>query len=172
MKELSLHLLDLAQNSLSAGATLVELALEPKDGFLHITLRDNGRGMTPEFLASVTDPFTTTRKTRRVGLGLPLYRAAAEQTGGDFSIESAVGVGTVVSASFAIGHLDTPPVGDLPGTVVALIQGAPEVDFVFRTGDETLDTRALRETLEDVPLNSPDVLAWILEAAGELMNEL
>ena len=123
MKELSLHILDIAQNSISAGCTELELSLTEGDGQLTLIIRDNGRGMAPEFLASVTDPFTTTRTTRKVGLGLPLLRMAAEQTGGSLAIESTVGVGTTVTARFCTGHIDCPPLGDMAGTVALLVQG-------------------------------------------------
>ncbi|MDR3206818.1 MAG: ATP-binding protein [Oscillospiraceae bacterium] len=171
MKELSLHILDIAQNSLTAGASLVELSLTRRGGLLTAVIKDNGRGMTPDMAARVTDPFTTTRTTRRVGLGLPLWKLAAEQTGGSFALESAPGVGTTVTAAFVHGHIDTPPLGDIVGTVVTLIQGAPSVDFVYRQETEdgafALDTRDLRRALEDVPLDSPDVLAWV----GEYLQE-
>lgn len=174
MKELSLHILDIAQNSLTAGATLVELSLVEENGLLTVGIADNGHGMPPELLSQVTDPFTTTRTTRRIGLGLPLWKLASEQAGGQFSIVSRLHEGTTVTASFQIGHIDTPPLGDMPGTVVTLIQGSPQVDFVYRQGTPdnlfTLDTRQLRETLEHVPLDSPDVLAWISEYLVENTN--
>ena len=133
MKELSLHLLDVAKNSVAAGATWVDVSLdEDKDGRLTIVISDNGRGMSPEFLAQVTDPFTTTRTTRKVGLGLPLYRMAAEQTGGSLDIQSTLGKGTTVTAVFHRRHLDCPPLGDLAGTVALLIQGSPELDLHYR----------------------------------------
>ena len=133
MKELSLHVLDVAQNSISAGATRLELTLtEDAGGWLTVVIADNGRGMTPEFLSRATDPFTTTRTTRKVGLGLPLYRMAAEQTGGTLDIQSAEGVGTTVTARFDRKHLDCPPLGDLAGTVALLIQGSPELTWTYR----------------------------------------
>jgi hypothetical protein len=174
MKELSLHILDIARNGLAAGASLVELSLTRRGDWLTVVIADNGHGMDAEMAARVTDPFTTTRTTRRVGLGLPLWKLAAEQTGGAFRLESAPGRGATVTASFALSHIDTPPLGDMAGTVVTLIQGSPQVDFVYRQKNEdsqtegfVLDTRVLRETLEDVPLDSPDVLDWIAEALRE-----
>ena len=107
MKELSLHILDIVKNTVTAGASHIDLKLEETaEQILTITIADDGKGMSPEFLASVTDPFTTTRTTRKVGLGLPLYRMAAEQTGGSFSIESVEGEGTTVTAVFHRDHLD------------------------------------------------------------------
>ena len=173
MKELSLHLLDVAQNSVSAGAGCIDLTLE-EDGTRswRLTIADDGCGMSPEFLAQVTDPFTTTRTTRKVGLGLPLLRMAAEQTGGGLSIESRVGEGTTVTALFYGGHIDCPPLGDLSGTVALLIQGAPDVEWTWQhttpKGSCTLDTRQLREILgPDVPLSEPSVVLWI----GEYLQE-
>ena len=126
MKELSLHILDIAQNSISAGACALDLTLAEENGWLTITVADDGRGMSPEFLATVTDPFTTTRTTRKVGLGLPLLRLAAEQTGGQMKVDSRLGEGTTVTAAFDTASIDCPPLGDMPGTVSLLVQGAPE----------------------------------------------
>ena len=173
MKELSLHLLDIAQNSVSAGARHIDLSLEEDaQRDCRMVVADDGKGMTPEFLAQVTDPFTTTRTTRPVGLGLPLLRLAAEQTGGRLEIESQVGVGTTVTALFRTGHIDCPPPGDLPSTVALLIQGAPEVEWTYRhttpKGTFTLDTRELRSILgPDVPLSEPAVTQWIREYLQE-----
>ncbi len=173
MKELSLHLLDIAQNSVSAGARHIDLSLEEDaQRDCRLVIADDGRGMTPEFLAQVTDPFTTTRTTRKVGLGLPLLRLMAEQTGGRLEIESQVGVGTTVTALFRAGHIDCPPPGDLPSTVALLIQGAPQVEWTYRhttpKGTFTLDTRELRNILgPDVPLSEPAVTQWVREYLQE-----
>jgi len=173
MKEVSLHLLDVAQNSVTAGAKRIDLTLEEDDtGCCRLTIADDGCGMSPEFLAQVTDPFTTTRTTRKVGLGLPLLRMTAEQTGGALTIESQVGKGTTVRALFHTDHIDCPPLGDLSGTVALLIQGAPDVEWTWQhttpKGTCTLDTRQLREILgPDVPLSEPSVVLWI----GEYLRE-
>ncbi len=169
MKELSLHLLDIAQNSVTAGAGHIDLTLEEDEARdCRLVIADDGKGMSPEFLASVTDPFTTTRTTRKVGLGLPLLRMMAEQTGGHVEIESQVGVGTTVTALFRAGHIDCPPLGDLPSTVSLLIQGAPDVEWTYRhttpKGTFVLDTRELRAVLgPEVPLSEPSVALWIKE---------
>ena len=173
MKELSLHLLDVAKNSVAAGARHVEITLtEDEAGWLTIAITDDGRGMDPEFLARVTDPFTTTRTTRKVGLGLPLYRMAAEQTGGSLDIQSEVGKGTAVTARFQRRHLDCPPLGDLAGTVALLIQGSPDIELDYRhttpNGTAELSTAQLREILGDgVSLAEPEVFAWIQEYLTE-----
>ncbi len=177
MKELSLHILDIAQNSISAGCNLLEISLTQQDGLLTLTIRDDGRGMSPEFLASVTDPFTTTRTTRKVGLGLPLLRLAAEQTGGTLSIESALGIGTTVTATFAYGHIDCPPAGDMAGTIALLVQGAPGIELIYSrttpTGTFTFDTREVRAVLgADVSLAEPEVFLWIQGYLTELEDSL
>ena len=176
MKELSLHILDIVKNSVSAGAAHIELALsETADGTLTIVIADDGRGMSPEFLAAVADPFTTTRTTRTVGLGL--YRMAAEQTGGGMEVESALGVGTTVTAVFHTGHLDCAPMGDFAGTAAMLVQGSPQVEWtVVHTtpkGSYTFSTAEVREILgEDIPLDAPEVFAWMSGYLAELEAEV
>jgi signal transduction histidine kinase len=132
-----------------------------------ITIADNGCGMTAEQVANVTDPFFTTRKTRKVGLGLPFLKMEAELTGGSFSIESTVGVGTEVKASFDMSHIDAIPLGDMPETVMTIIGAAPDKDLIFthKSGEKqiSLDTRDLRAQLDGVPLDKPDVLVWVKE---------
>lgn len=167
MKELSLHMLDIAQNSIAAGARSVDLTVEELGGLLTLVVQDNGKGMSPEFLAQVTDPFTTTRTTRKVGLGLPLLRLAAEMTGGRLEIRSQLGKGTTVTASFHQDHIDCPPLGDMAGTVSLLVQGLPEgmeLTYLRRgpAGAFCFDTRQVREILgPDVPLSAPDVCEWV-----------
>ncbi len=172
MKELSLHLLDIARNSVTAGADRLELSLVERQSLLTITIRDNGRGMSPEFLARVTDPFTTTRTTRKVGMGIPLFRMAAEQTGGSLTIQSAPGVGTTTTAVFHTDHIDCPPMGDLPGSLSLFLQGAPEameIRFLHETrrGRFELDTRKIKALLDGVPLSHPEVVLWLREYIGE-----
>lgn len=178
MKELSLNLLDIAQNSISAGARCLDLAVEEAGGLITLTVKDDGRGMSPEFLAAVTDPFTTTRTTRKVGLGLPLLRMACEQTGGRLDIQSEVGKGTLVTATFHADHIDCPPLGDMAATVALLAQGAPdglEITYLRRTekGEFRFDTRQVREILgPDVPLSAPEVAAWVKEYVESSDKEL
>ena len=172
MKELSLNILDIAQNSIHAEASFVQILLTETDESLKLEIRDDGRGMSEEFLSRVTDPFSTTRTTRKVGLGLPLLKLAAEQTGGYMQITSRERAlypdthGTEVTAFFYKNHLDFTPLGDVISTVVSLVQGSPDVDFLFmhEMPDRTveIDTRMLREVLgDDVPLSDPEVLMWI-----------
>ena len=171
MKELSLNILDIAENSTKAKAELVEIAIFESDDHLVIRITDDGTGMTKETLLSVANPFYTTRTTRKVGMGIPLFRSAAEQTGGNLTITSThldsdkESHGTTVTAEFNKKHIDFTPLGDVISTITTLIQGHPHVDFLFTHsyGDKkvTLDTREIRAVLEDVPLDTFEVLIWI-----------
>ena len=174
MKELSLNVLDITMNSVKAGATLINIHITEDDERLTMEIIDNGCGMTTEFLRGVIDPFCTTRTTRKVGLGIPLLKLAAEQTGGEVSItsrhesEHPQDHGTQVSATFYKQHIDFTPMGDIISTVTTLIQGSPDVDFEFRhksnTFDVSLDTREVREVLgPEIPLSEPEILLWIAD---------
>lgn len=173
MKELSLHILDIAQNSVVAQSTALSITVEEQaDGLLTLTIGDNGNGMSPELLATVCDPFSTTRTTRKVGMGVALLQMLARQTGGDVHLESAVGVGTTVTATFYTNHIDCLPVGDLGETVATLIQGASHLQFTYQhktpKGEATLSTDELKEALgEDVPLSAPEVVLWIRDYMRE-----
>ena len=174
MKELSLNVLDITMNSVKAGATLINIHIYEDDERLTMEIIDNGCGMTAEFLRGVIDPFCTTRTTRKVGLGIPLLKLAAEQTGGEVNItsrhesEHPQDHGTQVSATFYKQHIDFTPMGDIISTVTTLIQGSPDVDFEFRhksnTFDVSLDTREVREVLgPEIPLSEPEILLWIAD---------
>lgn len=177
MKELSLNILDITENSVKAGATLTEINIEELNENLILTISDNGKGMKNEVLQTVLNPFYTTRTTRKVGMGLPLLKLAAEQTGGKLEIfskhfeEFPKEHGTVVKATFVKNHIDCAPLGDVVETIKTLIQGHPQVDFSFshksNNGEVTLDTRELRETLEGVPLDTYEVIKWIEEYLKE-----
>jgi len=171
MKELSLNILDIAKNSVTAGAGLVEITVTETPDRLTIEVKDNGCGMTPEFVARVTDPFTTTRTTRKVGLGIPLLQMEARMAGGDLTIESQVGKGTTLRAWFDPRNIDMPPLGDLTASVVTLIQGSPEVDFLFthQVGEQSysLDTREIREIMGGISLAEPEILAWLTDYLNE-----
>lgn len=167
MQELSLNVLDIAQNSVRAKASLIELSVEeqPGEDRLTIVIADNGCGMTPEQVAHVTDPFFTTRTTRKVGLGVPFLKMAAEMTGGSLSIASTPGQGTVVRADFGLTHIDRMPLGDIAATVCSLIQCNPDIDFTYTyrraRAQFTADTREFRQILEGVPLSNPEVVGFI-----------
>ena len=173
MRDLSMHVLDIAQNSIKAGATLVTVSFEMDgNGRLTFSVRDDGCGMTPEFLARVTDPFTTSRTTRKVGLGIPMLKQSAEMCGGDFGIESEVGVGTFIHASFDTRNIDCIPMGDICDSLLTLVMLNPDQpEFLFQASspnaEASFDTRQLREVLGGVPLNEPDVIAWMKESIEE-----
>lgn len=174
MKELSLNILDITENSVKAGATLTEISIIEKGDTLTLIIKDDGCGMSDEILKSVENPFYTTRTTRKVGLGIPLLKLAAEQTDGNVQIASSTNPdnhGTVVTALFYKNHLDFTPLGDVKETLLTLIQGHPDTDFLFthqkEDNEARLDTRELRTVLEGVPLNTYEVLEWIKEYLNE-----
>jgi len=174
MKEISLHILDIAQNSVRAGATLIGISLVEDGNRLTFTVKDNGCGMSPELLRSVTDPFTTTRTTRKVGLGIPLLLLAARQTGGDVRLTSSTGErhGTELTAWFHLDHIDCMPLGDMTETIVTLIQGAPDIDWIYtHTGNGhhvSLSTSGIRAVLGDgISLSDPEILQWIRSSLAE-----
>lgn len=173
MQELSLNVLDIAQNSVRAGASLVRITLDEdrEKETLMISVADDGCGMTEEQVQSVTNPFFTTRTTRKVGLGIPFFKMAAEATGGSLTIYSTPGKGTETRAFFHTGHIDMLPVGNMAETVEMLITMNPDMDFLYvhSVGNEqfTLDTREIKAVLEDVPINSPEVASFIKETLAE-----
>jgi anti-sigma regulatory factor (Ser/Thr protein kinase) len=177
MPEISLNILDVAQNSVTAGSVLTEIGVLADRGEdrLEVAIGDCGRGMTAEQAEKVTDPFYTTRKTRKVGLGVPFLKMAAELTGGSFHIESTPGVGTKVTAVFGLSHIDRMPLGDIAGTMIALVGSNPELDFILRYRlDENgfiMDTREFRQVLEGVPLSEPEVLRYIEDFINENIEE-
>lgn len=161
MKEISLHIMDLAQNSIAAGADRVTISLtrDSVRDIMTVDIADNGRGMPPDVVRQITDPFYTTRTTRKVGLGIPLFALTAHQCGGGLTVESAVGEGTRVTATLKLGHIDRPPVGDMATTVACLLAANPTLDLEYRhscDGKEFSVTAAeLRRTLDGVSLASP-----------------
>ncbi len=167
--------MDIVQNSISADATLIEIFLEISrpDNRISVQITDNGKGMSAEMLQKVTSPFVTTRTTRKVGLGISLFKAGAENTGGSFLIDSVLGEGTVVKAVYQLEHLDRPPIGDFSGTVHSLIICNPTFDFAVKTAinghEETFDTREVRAVLgAEVPLHLPEVSEWIRASMQEV----
>ena len=178
MKELSLHILDIAKNSVKAKATLIEISIveDVNYNLLTIEIKDNGCGMSKEFLKTVKDPFSTTRTTRKVGMGIPLFEAACIQCGGELNITSELGVGTTLTATFELDNIDRAPIGDMAGTMQTLISGSPAIEFIYRHTRNSktfvLDTREIRQVLGDVPLDTMDVLMWIDGYVNEGLNEL
>ena len=175
MKELSLNILDVAKNSVHAGASKIKISIDTdSEGILTVTIDDNGCGMDEEMVKNVTDPFCTTRTTRKVGLGLPLLKMAAEQTGGSLSITSSVkkgNSGTKLHAVFDTKSIDCMPMGDIISTVCVLISGSPEIAFEFSDRTPTrcveLKTEELREVLGDISLAEPEIQAWMSEYLKE-----
>ncbi len=178
MKELSLHILDLAENGIAAQAGLIRILVQedPKANRLVIEITDNGKGISEPMLAHITDPFVTSRTTRRVGMGLPLFKAAAERCGGGFEISSKPGQGTSVRGIFQYDHIDRAPVGNMAASLVSLIAGYPEIDIeythMYDGRDFTMDTRNIRKELAEVPLNEPAVLQYIQQAIQEELHDI
>ncbi len=173
MKELSLNILDIAQNSIAANATCVTIQVckDTAQNRLTLCIEDDGKGMTEAFVKKVCDPFVTTRTTRKVGMGIPLLKLAAEQAEGTFSIQSEVGKGTKVTATFTLNHIDRLPLGDIGQTMSVLVSCNQTVDFVYihKADDKTFvfDTKQMRAALGDVPLNDPEVVLWMQEYIKE-----
>lgn len=177
MRELSLHILDALENSLEARATCIELIIEEDLAAdrLSITIRDNGRGMSEAQLARIFDPFFTTRSTRHVGLGIPLFKAAAELCNGSLTVTSQLGKGTTLQATFQHSHIDRAPLGDIAGTLLAFIlAGQCDLHYVHRLGEREFefDTAEIRAELGDVPLTHPAVRKWLREFIAEGEEEL
>ena len=178
MRELSLNILDIAQNSIAAGASLIkiEVAEDTAKHEMLISVSDNGCGMTPEQVSNVLDPFFTTRTTRKVGMGIPLFKLAAEQTGGRLRIESEKDKGTTTSALFRTDSIDFTPLGDVTSTVVILISMNTDRDFIYtrsRNNESfSLNTAEMKEILGGVPLNEPEVVEWMKDYINEQTNIL
>ena len=169
MKDISMHIMDILQNSIRAQADRVELNVTEDHAADTLTLEfiDNGTGMSKETLEKVLNPFFTTRTTRKVGLGLSLLKQNAEQTGGSLDIQSELGKGTVVKAVFGLSHWDRQPMGDLPGTLILTVSAHPEIRFIFRYKSETIDfvfdTDEVNEVLEGASLQDPSIIQDLKE---------
>ena len=178
MKDLALHILDILQNSVTAGATLIELKIneDPSMDVYSVKFTDNGKGMDAATVQKVTDPFFTTRTTRKVGLGLPLLKQNAEQSGGSLHISSTPGNGTEVEAVFGYSHIDRLPTGDIAGTMALTVSSYPAIEFIYthNTLDGTFifDTREIKETLEDVPISNPQVIAFMKDLIRENLEAI
>lgn len=178
MKDLALHILDIVQNAITAGANFIEISINENlpDDMIKISIRDNGKGIPAEMLAQVTDPYITSRKTRKVGLGLPLFKQNAEQTGGWIAIKSDPGKSTEVAATFAANHIDLPPWGDLSGVIVLLVAANPKLDFLYihrsKSGEYIFDTRKIKIMLEGVPIGDPEVRRFLKEMLVENLAEI
>ncbi|MEG2583868.1 MAG: ATP-binding protein [Oscillospiraceae bacterium] len=173
MKELSLHILDIIQNSIAADATLITLKIVENvvADLLVFTISDNGKGMSPEFLEKVIDPFTTKRTTRRIGLGIPLLKHAAESTGGSLDITSTVGSGTLVTARFGYSNIDRQPLGNMAETMLQLLTSYEEIDFLYthkvNENEFFLDSCEIKKLLGGVSLKEPEVTLWLSDYLKE-----
>ena len=178
MNELALHILDIVQNSISAKATLIEIKINEdlKSDKFEIRINDNGKGIAPEMLEKVTDAYVTSRTTRKVGLGLPLLKQNAEQTGGSLEIMSELGKGTQIMALFGYSHFDRPPLGDIAGTICLLVSANPQIEFIYEhktsEGEYTFDTRQIKQALDGVPISSPEVYKLLKEMIETNLNDI
>jgi hypothetical protein len=173
MKNLSLHILDIAQNSISAGASIIGINIceNPAKDTYELTITDNGKGMNSDTLQKATDPFFTSRTTRNVGLGLPLLKQNAERTGGSFILQSAPREGTVVDAVFVYNNIDRLPLGDIGGVIALLASANPLLDFTYshhtETDEFTFDTREVKMELDDLSISNAKVTRFIKEMINE-----
>lgn len=178
MKELALHILDIVQNSIVANAKLIEVAVDANTDAdtLIISVIDNGKGIPSEMLEKITDPYTTSRTTRRVGMGIPLLKDACELTGGSLSIASEVGKGTRLQALLKFSHIDRQPLGDMAGVMMLLINANPQIDFVYShslNGNEyVFDTREVKEALDGIAINEPEVYRMLKEMISLNLDEI
>jgi hypothetical protein len=178
MKDLALHILDILQNSVTAGSTLIKMEIDeiPEKEIYSVKFTDNGKGMDSSMIQQVTDPFFTTRITRKVGMGLPLLKQNAERTGGNLTINSSPGNGTQVEARFGYNHIDRLPTGDIAGTMALTVSSYPAIDFIYThttpEGTFIFDTKEIKETLEDVPLSNPQVIAFMKDLIRENLEAI
>jgi hypothetical protein len=178
MKDLSLHILDIVQNSISAKATFIEISIDENHeaNTYFVRIKDNGKGMPKEMLEKVTDPYVTSRTTRKVGLGLPLLKMNAERTGGNLKISSEEGKGTEVEAEFINDNIDRLPLGDIAGTIVILASANPTIEFIYThtvDGEQYIfDTREIKEALEDISINDVHIFKYLKEMINENLQEI
>lgn len=178
MRELSLHILDIAENGIRAGADRLQIHVEESsaDDRLTLAVEDNGRGMPEEKIRRIDDPFVTTRQTRRVGLGLSLLASAARRCQGDISVEARHEKGTRVTATFRRSHIDRAPLGDMAATMEVLIMGNPHIDFRYTHGVDgkefVLDTRDLKTELGDLSLSEPAVVRYVSDVMRRALEDL
>ncbi len=178
MRDISMHILDIIGNSVRAGASLVEVSVfeNSKNDQLLLTIKDDGCGMDEETIEKALDPFFTSRKTRKVGLGIPLLQQNAQLSGGDLSIQSELGKGTELKACFVHSHIDRPPLGDLPGTISLMVSGNPNVEFcfIYKVDNEeySFDSREVKKTLDGISITEPSVINFLKQMIKENLQEL
>lgn len=178
MTELSLNVLDVANNSVRAGASLIviKITINTKEDTLRILIKDNGKGMTKEQLTKVEDPFYTTRTTRKVGLGVPFFKLSALAADGSFHIDSIPNEGTTIQATYRLSHIDRMPLGDMTSTIHTLITVNPDIDFMYcyryNENEFILDTKEFRKIIGDIPFSTKEVSAYIKEYLTENKQEV
>ena len=178
MKELAMHVYDLMENSTAANSTEVKLTIRDslKDNIYAFTIEDHGKGMTPEFMAKVTDPYTTSRTTRKVGLGLPLIKMHTENCGGGMKLQSEVGKGTRLDFWFQHNHWDRPPMGDLAGTIVMLCAAHEDIHIIYKhitdEGEFVFDTDEIHEALDGMSMNDVKVMGWLKDMVQENLEAI
>ncbi len=178
MKDLSMHIMDIVQNSIVAKATLISIDIQEDtvNDIFEIVIKDNGIGMSSDLVAKVVDPYCTSRTTRKVGLGIPLLKQQAELTGGSLTIDSTLGVGTSIHAIFSHSNIDRQPLGDISGTIVLTASANPTLDFVYTHVKDnhsyTFDTREVKEVLEGVPLSDIQIVKYLKEMIEENLKEI
>jgi hypothetical protein len=178
LRELSLHILDIVENGITAGADTIHILVEEArtEDLLTIKIRDNGRGMPTEKLNKIADPFVTSRKTRRVGLGLSLLSAAAERCDGELEVKTETGKGTEIKACFRYSHIDRAPIGDMAATVATLLMGNPDVDFkyshIINANEFIFDTKEIRAEMADLVLTDPVVIQQLMESIRKALANL
>lgn len=177
MRDISLHILDIAENSVTAGASIISITINMccKKDLLTICIEDNGRGMSEDMLACVKSPFTTSRTERSVGLGIPLFTASCENTGGSLDIESLPHIGTKLTAIYKYSHIDRPPLGDIAETIYTLTLMNPQIDFLLSAEKHTafsFDTREIKKTLDGLAITDPRVLEFLRDYLHEGIAEV
>lgn len=176
MEDLSLHILDIAENCITAEADRIEIKIveDTRANVLTVEVNDNGRGMSRELLENATDPFYTTRTTRKVGLGIPLLAQSARESNGDISVQSKIGEGTSIKATFQYDHIDRRPLGDIGQTMIILIMSNPDIDFIFEhtvnDREYSLNTADIKKDLDGVPINNPEVIRIIKDDISAWLN--
>lgn len=175
MRELALNILDIVENSVSAGSSIIEIDILVKDNMLTISIKDNGCGISSDMLKNITDPFVTSRTTRKVGMGIPLFKMASENSGGEFSIKSTKGVGTVVTATFVVDNIDRPPLGNIASTFSGLVYMNSDIRYILKYNNNgksfVVDTKEIEDNLDGIPINEYEVVKFIEDMIKENMLE-
>lgn len=178
MNDLAMHILDIVQNSISAGARniIIRIIENLLQDLLSLTIIDDGKGMSPEIVKKVADPYCTSRTTRKVGLGIPLLKQSAEQTGGGIVIKSELGKGTEITARFVRSNIDIPPMGNIANAYVLLMSANPDINMVleysFDDKSYRISTEELKEALDGMPVNDPSVVKLVEEMVQNNISDL